>query len=185
MVPEIQRDAEARMKKSIAALHTAFNKIRTGRPHPSLLDHVRVDYYGTEMPINQVAGIGVEDGRSLVVSPWEKALLPNIEKAISASNLGLNPMSSGDVIRISMPPLTEETRQDYVREARQDAESARVSIRNIRRDANTSMKALIKDKKIGKDEEHTGETHMQQLTDQFIAEVDRLLQAKETELMAI
>jgi len=185
MVPKIQGDAEVRMKKSIAALHNAFNKIRTGRPHPSLLDHLRVDYHGTETPINQVASISVEDGRNLMVSPWEKSILPDIEKAIFASNLGLSPTSGGGVIRITMPPLTEETRQDYVREARQDAETARVSIRNIRRDANTSMKALVKKKQISEDEERRGEVHMQQLTDQFIAEVDRLLKGKETELMEV
>ena len=185
MIQDIERDAQVRMQKSMDALHSAFNKIRTGRPHPSLLDHIRVDCYGAETPLNQVAGISVEEGRCLVVSPWEKTILPDIEKALLSSNLGLNPVTGNGVVRISMPVLTEETRRNYVREAKQDAETARVSIRNIRRDANAAMKSLVKDKKIGEDEEHQGEVHIQQMTDRFIAETERLLKTKEAELMEI
>ncbi len=184
-VQEIQKDAERRMAKSLEALHLNFNKVRTGRPHPSLLDGIHVDYYGADTPLNQLAGISVEDGRNLVVAPWEKNLLPAIETAIRNSELGLNPTASGDVVRIPMPPLTEETRRDFVRQVRHEAETARVSVRNIRRDANHALKALIKSKELGEDEEHRAEDQIQKITDRSIAEIDQVLTEKEAELMEV
>ena len=183
MIDEIIKDAEVRMSKSIDSLHTEFTKIRTGRAHPSLLDQINVDYYGTPTPLNQVANITVEDARTLAVSPWEKPMIQVVEKAILKSDLGLNPATSGDKIRLPMPPLTEQNRRDLTKVAKAEAENARISIRNIRRDANAYLKELLKEKEITEDEERKGEEMIQKLTDQKIKDVDGSLDAKETDLM--
>lgn len=185
MIDEIKSDAEVRMKKSIEALGTAFGKIRTGRAHPSILDSVMVSYYGVDTPLKQVANVSVEDGRTLAISAWEKPMVPVIEKAIMQANLGLNPSSTGDLIRVPMPALTEETRRDMVKLAKADAESARVSIRNARRDANSDLKDLLKEKEITEDEEKRGEDLIQKLTDSYIAKVEAALQEKESDLMEV
>jgi len=185
MINEIKQDAEERMTKSVGAMVEAFKKVRTGRANPAILDGVMVDYYGSDTPIAQVANIIVEDGRSLAVNPWEKNMIPAIEKAIMKANLGLNPATSGDVIRIPMPPLTEETRKDYIKQARAEAEKGRVSVRNIRRDANGDIKDLLKEKEISEDEQRGGEDQIQKLTDKFIAQVDKLLADKEKDLMEV
>jgi ribosome recycling factor len=185
VINEIKTEAETKMTKSIEALASAFNKIRTGRAHPSILDSVMVNYYGQETPLRQVASVNVEDSRTLTVSPWEKNLVPQIEKAIMTSDLGLNPSTSGDLIRLPMPMLTEETRKNMVKQARADAEHGRVSVRNARRDANSTLKELLKDKDISEDDERRGEEEVQKLTDRFIAEVEKLLKAKEEDLMAV
>ncbi|HSG91273.1 MAG TPA: ribosome recycling factor [Pseudomonadales bacterium] len=185
MIDDIRKDAEARMDKSIESLQTAFARIRTGRASPNLLDDIRIDYYGTETPLNQVANINVEDGRSLVISPWEKKLVPLIEKAIHKSDLGLSPNTTGDVIRLPMPPLTEESRKGLTKQARAEAENARISVRSVRRDANTLVKELLKEKEISEDEERKAEDAIQKLTDRYVARVDELLAEKETDLMEI
>jgi len=185
VINEIKTEAETKMTKSIEALASAFNKIRTGRAHPSILDSVMVNYYGQETPLRQVASVNVEDSRTLTVSPWEKNLVPQIEKAIMTSDLGLNPSTSGDLIRLPMPMLTEETRKNMVKQARADAEHGRVSVRNARRDANSTLKELLKDKDISEDDERRGEEEVQKLTDRFIAEVEKLLKGKEEDLMAV
>ena len=185
MIDEIRKEAEDRMKKSIQALEAAFARIRTGRASPALLDDVKVDYYGTPTPLNQVASITVEDARSLLISPWEKKMVPVIEKAILKSDLGLTPNTTADVVRLPMPPLTEESRKGLGKQARAEAENARVSIRNIRRDANGQLKDLLKEKEISEDEERRAEDQIQKLTDRFVAEVDQLLEAKEADLMEI
>ena len=185
MIDDIKSEAEKKMKKSLESLHSAFNKIRTGRAHPSILDSVMVDYYGQETPLRQVASVNVEDNRTLAVSAWEKPLMPKIEKAIMMSDLGLNPSNNGDVIRIPMPMLTEETRKEMVKQARADAEHGRVSIRNARRDANSMLKELLKEKDINEDEERNGEEAIQKLTDRYVAEVEKELKAKEEDLMAV
>ena len=185
MIDDIKKEAEARMGKSIDALGNAFKKIRTGRAHPSILDSIMVDYYGSLTALNQVANIGTEDARTLVVSPWEPKIVPAVEKAIMKSDLGLNPSTAGNVIRVPMPALTEETRKGYIKQARQEAEHARVSVRNARRDANSHLKDLLKEKEISEDEERKAQDLIQKLTDKFIAEVDKLLQAKEADLMEI
>jgi ribosome recycling factor len=185
MIDDITRDAAVRMGKSIESLKQALGKVRTGRAHPSLLDHLQVDYYGSDVPISQVANIGVEDARTLTVTPWEKTMVQPIEKAIMSSNLGLNPATAGTVIRIPMPPLTEETRRDLVKVVRKDGEAAKVAIRNIRRDANNDFKELVKDKEISEDDERKAQDHIQKLTDERVAEVDKVLAEKEAELMEI
>ncbi len=185
MINEIVKDAEGRMKKSVEALVENFKKIRTGRAHPSILDSITVSYYGSEVPIQQVANISVEDARMLTIVPWEKKVASDIEKAIMKSDLGLNPSTNGDVIRVPMPALTEETRKNYIRQARAEAEHARVAIRNVRRDANGELKNLLKEKEISKDECRRGEEQVQKLTDKYVAEVDSLLAQKETDLMEI
>lgn len=185
MIDDIRKDAEARMKKSLEALETAFKKIRTGRAHPSLLDGLSVSYYGADTPLKQVANVGVEEGRTLVVSAFDKSLIPLIEKAILASDLGLNPSTAGTVIRLVLPPLTEETRRDLVKVVRAEAEGARVAIRNIRRDANGDIKELEKEKEISEDEQRRGEEQIQQLTDRMVGEVEQLLKEKEEELMKV
>lgn len=185
MINDIKAEAEKKMKKSLEALTSAFNKIRTGRAHPAILDSVVVNYYGQETPLKQVASINVEDNRTLAVTPWEKNLVPAIEKAIMASDLGLNPSTSGDVIRVPMPMLTEETRRELVKQAKADAEQGRVSIRNARRDANHMIKELVKEKEISEDDQRRAEEEIQKLTDRYIAEVDKMLKAKEEDLMAI
>ena len=182
---EIINNATDRMEKSVTSLNQAFNKIRTGRANPSILDDIKVDYYGNLTVLNQAASISVEEGRSLVISPWDKSLIPEIEKAIMNSNLGLNPSTSSDLIRITMPSLTEETRQDYIKQARSEAENSRVSIRNIRRDANEELKKLLKSKKIGEDEEKSFEKNVQTITDNHIKIVDDKVSSKEKEIMTI
>ncbi|HHO67747.1 MAG TPA: ribosome recycling factor [Gammaproteobacteria bacterium] len=185
MIEEIKQDAAERMAKSIESLKQDLGKIRTGRAHPSLLDHVKVEYYGSEVPLGQVANIAVEDSRTLSITPWEKQMVPVIEKAIMKSDLGLNPNTAGTVIRIPLPPLTEERRKDLVRIVRQEAEGARVAIRNIRRDANSDFKELLKEKEISEDEARRAEEAIQKLTDKYVAEVDQLLATKEAELMEV
>jgi ribosome recycling factor len=185
VINDLKKDAETRMRKSVEALGTAFNKIRTGRAHPSILDTVRVSYYGNEVPISQVANINVEDARTLMVTPWEKSMVPDVEKAIMKSDLGLNPSSAGQVIRIPMPALTEETRKGFIRQARHEAEHARVSVRNIRRDVNGDFKDLLKEKMISEDEARRAEEDVQKLTDRFVAEIDQMLATKEKDLMEI
>jgi ribosome recycling factor len=185
MIEEIQEDARTRMGKSIEAMKQGLSKIRTGRAHTSLLDHIKVDYYGSEVPLAQAANITVEDSRTLMVSPWEKTMVQVIEKAIMKSDLGLNPNTAGTSIRIPMPPLTEERRKDMVRIVRSEAEATRVAIRNIRRDANSDFKDLLKEKEISEDDERHAQDAIQKLTDHFVDEVDKLLVEKESELMEI
>mgnify|MGYP003635538822 FL=1 len=185
MINDIKKDAESRMKKSVEALHSNFNKIRTGRAHPSILDAVTVEYYGSQVPLSQVASVNVEDARTLSIVPWEQGMVPKIEKAIMTSDLGLNPASAGTVIRVPMPMLTEETRKGYIKQARSEAENARVAVRNVRRDANGDFKSLLKDKDITEDDQREGEDAIQKLTDKYIAEIDKALTAKEQDLMQV
>ena len=185
MIDDIKQDAQARMAKSIEALGHHFNKIRTGRAHPSLLDGITVNYYGTDTPLNQAANVSVLDARTLSISAWDRSLVPEIEKAIMKSDLGLNPSTSGELIRLPMPALTEETRKGFIKAARQEAEQARVSIRNVRRDAITELKNLQKEKEISEDDEHRGADEVQKITDRFIAQVDSALADKEKDLMEI
>lgn len=185
MINEIKDEATVRMGKALDALDSAFKKIRTGRAHPSLLENITVEYYGAETPLQQLANIGVDDGRTLVVTPWEAKIAPDIERAIMKSDLGLNPSSAGAVIRVPMPPLTEETRKGYIKQAKQEAEQARVSIRNIRRDANGQLKDLVKDKDISEDDERRAQDVVQKITDQHISDVEAKLKEKESDLMEI
>ena len=185
MVEDIKKDAVARMAKSVEALRNELGKLRTGRAHASLLDHVTVRYYGSDVPLNQVASITVSDPRTLAVSPWEKKIIPDVEKAIVTSDLGLNPVTSGDVVRVPLPALTEERRREMTRIVRQEAEQARVAVRNIRRDANQHLKALIKDEHLPEDAEKRAETEIQKLTDRYVAEIDSVLEEKEQDLMEI
>ncbi|MBV2120398.1 MAG: ribosome recycling factor [gamma proteobacterium symbiont of Stewartia floridana] len=185
MIDDIKSDASTRMGKSVESLVHELAKVRTGRAHPSLLDHIRVDYYGSDVPISQVANINVEDARTLTVVPWEKNMVSVVEKAIMTSDLGLNPMSAGSVLRVPMPPLTEERRKDLIRVVRQEAEQAKVAVRNIRRDANHDLKDLVKEKMISEDDEHRGQELIQNLTDKHIKQVDALLEEKEKDLMEI
>lgn len=185
MIDDIQKRTAERMKKSIEALKHEFAKIRTGRAHPSLLEHIKVPYYGSEVPISQVANVAVEDSRTLTVTPWERNLVPVIEKAIMTSDLGLNPSTAGTVIRVPMPALTEQRRRELVKVVRHEAENGRVSIRNIRRDANHELKTALKEKQISEDEERRIQEQIQKTTDQFIKEVDRLLEEKEADLLAV
>ena len=185
MIEDIKKDAATRMGKSLESLQTEFGRIRTGRAHTSLLDHIKVDYYGSASALNQVAKVTIEDSRTLSVTPWEKDMVGPIEKAIINSDLGLNPSSAGMVIRIPMPPLTEERRKDLVRVVRAEAENARVSVRNIRRDANSDLKELQKEKEISEDEERKGQDLIQNATDDNIAKVEELLKGKEAELMEV
>ncbi|MDR5859031.1 ribosome recycling factor [Halomonas eurihalina] len=185
MIDDIKKDAETRMKKSLEALHNNFNKIRTGRAHPSILDAVNVEYYGSQMPINQVASVNVEDARTLTVVPWEQSMVPKVEKAIMTAELGLNPASAGNVIRVPMPMLTEETRKGYIKQARQEAENTRVAVRNVRRDANHELKTLLKDKEITEDDQRQGEDDIQKITDKIVAEIDKALESKEHDLMQV
>jgi ribosome recycling factor len=179
------KDAEARMQKSIESFKVQISKIRTGRAHPSLLEHVRVDYYGTPTPLSQVANVTIADSRTLAITPWEKKMIPVIEKAIMTSDLGLNPATTSDVIRVPLPALTEQRRKELSKVVRSEAEDARVSVRNVRRDANNELKELLKDKAIAEDEERRLSDNIQKATDKFIAEIEQLLAAKEAELMAI
>jgi ribosome recycling factor len=185
MIEDIKKDALSRMGKSIEAFQGELSKIRTGRAHPSLLNHITVDFYGSEVPIGQAANITVEDARTLAVTPWDKSMVAVIEKAILTSDLGLNPSSAGTVIRVPMPPLTEQRRKELVKVVRELAENARIAVRNIRRDANNDLKTLAKDKDISEDDEHRGQELVQQVTNQSTAEIEELLQIKEKELMEI
>ncbi len=185
MIDDVKKDAMERMGKSVEALVHELAKIRTGRAHPSLLDHIHVSYYGSDVPLSQVANVGVEDARTLVVMPWEQNMVSAVEKAIMTSDLGLNPNTAGKVIRVPMPALTEQRRKDLIRVVRQEAEQARVAIRNIRREANHDLKNLVKEKLISEDDERRGEEIIQKLTDQHVKEVDTLLEQKEADLMAI
>lgn len=182
---KIVKDAETRMRKSIDSYKMEIAKLRTGRAHPGILEHIRIDYYGNEMPLNQVANINATDARTLTITPWEKNLVSVIEKAILNSDLGLNPATAGTVIRVPMPPLNEERRKELIKIVRNEAEAARVSIRNLRRDANAELKELLKGKEITEDEERRLIDEVQKITDKFVAEVDQLTSAKESDLMAI
>ena len=185
MIEDIKKDTNTRMGKSVESLKNELTKIRTGRANVSLLDHVMVDYYGSEVPIAQAATVSVEDARTLAVSPWEKALVPVIEKAIMSSDMGLNPVTAGDVIRVPLPALTEERRKDFVKLVRQEAEQSRVAIRNIRRDANADLKELVKEKEISEDDERGALEVVQKLTDDHIKNIEDMLVEKEKELMEI
>jgi ribosome recycling factor len=185
MINDIKNDAQERMVKSISAMTDSFKKIRTGRAHPSILDGVMVDYYGSPTQLSQLANINVEDGRCLAIVPWEKPLIPAIEKAIMKSDLGLNPSTTGDKIRVPMPALTEETRKQFIKKARAEAEKGRVSIRNIRRDANGMIKDLLKEKEISEDDDRGGQDQIQKLTNQHITEIDSILAGKEKDLMQV
>jgi len=185
VLEEIKKDASTRMSKSVASLRQDLTKIRTGRAHTSLLDHITVEYYGSEVPLNQVSNVGVEDSRTLTVTPWEKDMVAKIEKAILTSDLGLNPATAGTVIRVPLPPLTEERRKDMIRVVRHEAEGGRIAIRNIRRDAIQDVKELLKEKMIGEDDERRAEDEIQTITDKYIAEIDKTLAEKESELMEV
>jgi ribosome recycling factor len=185
VIEDIKADADDKMRKSIEALGHHFNKIRTGRAHPSLLDGLRVPYYGAETPINQVANVNVEDARTLSLTVWDKSMVSAVERAIMKSDLGLNPAAAGEVIRIPMPALTEETRRGYTKQAKAEAEAARVSIRNARRDAMALLKDLVKEKEISEDDERRAQDAVQKLTDSHIARVESMLAEKEAELMEI
>ena len=185
MIADVKKSAEQKMQKSVEALKADLGKVRTGRAHTGLLDHILVDYYGTPTPINQVANLTLLDARTIGVTPWEKRLASTIEKAIRDSDLGLNPATVGEVVRVPMPALTEERRKDLIKVVRHEAENARVAVRNIRRDANAHLKELLKEKKTSEDEERRAQEDVQKLTDRHIAEIDRLLHQKEADLMAV
>ncbi|MDH5479560.1 MAG: ribosome recycling factor [Nitrosomonas sp.] len=185
MIADVKETAEQKMQKSLEALKTDLSKVRSGRAHTGLLDHVTVDYYGSPTPVSQVANINLIDARTIGVIPWDKKMANAVEKAIRDSDLGLNPMSVGEVIRVPMPLLTEERRRDLTKVVKQEAESVRVAIRNIRRDANSQLKELLKSKEISEDDDRRGQDEIQKLTDDYIVEVDKLLQIKEAELMAV
>ena len=185
MLDEIKKDAGQRMAKSVASLQQEMTKIRTGRAHTSLLDHITVEYYGSQVPLKQVSNVGVEDSRTLTVTPWEKDMVQAIEKAIMGSDLGLNPASAGTVIRVPLPALTEERRKDMIRIVRHEAENGRIAIRNIRRDALHDIKDLLKEKMIGEDDERRAEGEIQVITDKYVAEIDQVLAVKEAELLEV
>jgi len=185
VVEDIIQDAKDRMQKSVASLEEAFKRIRTGRAHPSILDAVTVSYYGSETQISQVANIVVEEGRTLLISPWEKSMISDIEKAILKSDLGLNPANNGDTLRVPMPALTEETRREYTKQAKNEAENARIALRNIRRDANSHLKDLEKDKEISEDDKRRSEEQIQKLTDTYVGNIEAIYQVKETDLLSI
>ena len=185
MIDDILKDADQRMQKSIESMRGELAKIRTGRASPAIIDHLTVDYYGTATPISQVANISVQDARTLGVQPWEKNMVPVVERAIMEANLGLNPMTAGDLIRIPLPPLTEERRKEMVKVAASEGESGKVAIRNIRRDANSDFKSLLKDKDISEDEEKRAEDSVQKLTDKYVAEIDEIVKDKEAEILTV
>lgn len=185
MIADIKKSAEQKMKKTVESLKTDLGKVRTGRAHTGLLDHVMVDYYGNPTPLPQVANVTLLDGRTIGVSPWEKKMANTIEKAIRDSDLGLNPMTQGDIVRVPMPALTEERRKDLIKVVRHEGENARIAIRNIRRDANTHLKDLLKKKEVAEDDERRAQDDIQKLTDRSIAEIDKILEVKEADLMAI
>ena len=185
MISDVLKESEDRMKKCLVSLETAFNRIRTGRAHPTILDSVRVNYYGSEMPLQQVANIIVEDARTLLISPWERKMMQEIEKAIMRADLGLNPSNNGDVIRVPLPMLTEQTRRDYTKQAKAEAENARVAVRNIRRDANSQCKDFLKEKAISEDDARRAEQNIQKMTDSYIAIIDKKFTEKEADLLSI
>ena len=185
MLDDLKKDARERMAKCVQSFQTDLKKLRTGRAHPSLIEHLKVDYYGSDVPLQQVASIAVEEGRTLVISPWEKAVVQAIEKAIFKSDLGLTPMTAGMVIRIPMPPLTEERRREITKMLKADAENARVAVRNVRRDVMNDVKDMLKEKLIPQDDERRAETDIQKLTDKHIADIEQLLAAKEKEVMQV
>ena len=185
MIDDLKADAEKRMTKSVESLQGELTKIRTGRAHTSLLDHINVEYYGSDVPLSQVGNVSVGDARTLTVSVWEKNMVPVVEKAIMNAGMGLNPVTAGEIIRVPLPPLTEERRKEMTRIVRQEGEGARIAIRNIRRDVLGDIKTLLKEKEITEDEEHRAQDEIQKITDKYIAEVDKLLDAKEKDLMEI
>lgn len=185
MLDEIKQDAAGRMTKSVASLQQELTKIRTGRAHTSLLDHITVEYYGSQVPLNQVSNVGIEDSRTLIITPWEKDMVQPIEKAIMSSDLGLNPATAGTVIRVPLPALTEERRKDMIRIVRNEAEGGRIAIRNVRRDAMHDVKELLKEKMIGEDDERRAEGEIQDITDKHVAQIDKILADKESDLMEI
>ena len=185
MIEDLKKDAIVRMQKCVVVFQADLKKMRTGRAHPSLVDHLKVDYYGNEVPLQQIANISVEDARTLVVSPWEKTMVGPIEKAIHKSDLGLTPMTAGTVIRVPLPPLTEERRRDISKVVRHDAENARVSVRNVRRDVLADIKELLKEKEISQDDERKAQDDVQKLTDKYVAEIDQQLAAKEKEILQV
>jgi ribosome recycling factor len=185
MIADVKKAAEQKMQKSVEALKTDLGKVRTGRAHTGLLDHIKVDYYGTTMPINQVANVTLADAHTITVQPWEKKMVHPVEKAIRDADLGLNPATSGDLIRVPMPALTEERRKELIKVVHREAENARVAVRNIRRDAIGHLKDLLKAKSVAEDDERRAQDDVQKLTDRYIAEVDKLLHAKEADLMAV
>jgi len=185
MINDVKKSAEQKMGKSVDALKADLGKVRTGRAHTGLLDHIHVDYYGSMMPLAQVANVTLADARTIGVQPWEKKMIPVVEKAIRDSDLGLNPATSGDLIRIPMPALTEERRRELTKVVHKEAEAARIAVRNIRRDANEHLKKLLKDKQCSEDDERHAQVDVQKLTDRFIAEIDKILHAKEADLMAV
>ena len=185
MISDVKKAAEQKMAKSVETLKTDLAKVRTGRAHTGLLDHIHVDYYGSSVPLTQVANVTLADPRTIAVQPWEKKMIPVVEKAIRDSDLGLNPATSGEMIRVPMPALTEERRRDLIKVVHKEAEAARVAVRNVRRDANEHLKRLLKDKECSEDDERRAHDELQKLTDHYIADVDRLLQLKEADLMAI
>ena len=185
MIEEIKQDADERMGKSLEVLVGHFARIRTGRANPGLLDGIEVEYYGNSTPLNQIATITVEDARTLTISPWEKGIVPDVEKALLKSDLGITPSSTSEVIRVPLPALTEENRRDLARQAKQEAENARIAIRNIRRDAIADIRELVKEKEVAEDDAHRGEDEIQKLTDRRIGEVESALSAKEADLMEV
>ena len=185
MLEEIKRETLERMEKSITSLESSLQKLRTGRANPALLDSIQIDYYGNLTPLSQVSNISVQDAKTLLISPWEKNLVPDIEKAIQASDLGINPATSGDVIRVILPDLTEETRRDLIKVAKSEAENSKIALRNQRRDANGLLKEYLKEKEISEDEERRGQEIIQNLTDDFISKVEQLVVSKEKDLLEI
>ena len=185
MLNDIKKNADQKMQKSLESLRVDLGKIRTGRAHTGLLDHVMVEYYGSMVAINQVANINLGDARTINVQPYEKSMVGKVEKAIRDSDLGLNPATSGDAIRVPMPMLTEERRKELAKVVRTEGENAKVAVRNVRRDANESLKRLVKDKEISEDDEHRAQDEVQKLTDKYVAEIDKMLQAKEAQVMAV
>lgn len=185
MLQDINKDAAERMGKSVEALRSELKKLRTGRAHTSLLDHITVEYYGSDVPLSQVANIGIEDSRTLTITPWERSMVQPVEKAIMTSDLGLNPNTAGTVIRVPLPPLTEERRRDMGKVVRHEGENAKVAIRNIRRDALHTVKELLKEKDITEDEDRRAHDDIQQLTDKYIGQVDKVVEEKEQELLEV
>ncbi len=185
MINDVKSDAKTRMGKSVDAFKSDLTKVRTGRAHPSLIEHLMVSYYGSDTPITQVANVSIADARTLQVQPWEKDMVAPIEKAIMNSDLGLNPNTAGQVIRIPLPPLTEERRKELIKVVRGEAENAKVAVRNIRRDANSTLKDLVKEKEISEDDERRAQDDIQKLTDEHVAKIDKVLAEKEEELMEI
>jgi ribosome recycling factor len=184
-IAEIQKTTEQKMQKSLEALKHDYAKVRTGRAHVGLLDHITVDYYGTMVPLSQVAQVGLGDARTITVQPWEKKMVPVVEKAIRDSDLGLNPATNGDVVRVPMPPLTEQRRKELVKVVKHEGENAKVAVRNLRRDANQHVKDLLKAKEVSEDEDRRAEEAIQKLTDRYVAEIDKLIAEKEKEVMTV